>query len=139
MEWKKDNYIITDSKDNIDIEFIVNSLNQTYWAEGRPKQLIQNAINNSILLSLFCDNKQIGFTRIVSDFSCFAWICDVFVDKKYRGNGLGKFLMECATSHSSTKVRTILLGTKDAHGLYEKYGFVKAEMMMKKIEYENLF
>ena len=86
------------------------------------KELIIKSIENSILLSLFEDNIQIGFARIVGDGATFAWLCDVFVSENYRGKCLGKFLMKCAMEHPSTNVRTNLLGTKDAHGLYEKYG-----------------
>ncbi|HBD95715.1 MAG: hypothetical protein A2355_09240 [Spirochaetes bacterium RIFOXYB1_FULL_32_8] len=135
MKWINNNYYITDSQENIDIDFIITSLHKTYWANERPKELIIKSIENSILLSLFEDNIQIGFARIVGDGATFAWLCDVFVSENYRGKCLGKFLMKCAMEHPSTNVRTNLLGTKDAHGLYEKYGFTKNETMIKRNEY----
>jgi GNAT superfamily N-acetyltransferase len=137
MKWKYNNFYITDSKENMDIDFIINSLHTTYWAEGRPGELIIKAIENSVLLSLFDDETQIGFARIVSDGAVFAWICDVFITEKYRGKGLGKFLMQCVMDHPAVKVRTNVLGTRNAHGLYEKYGFEKKELMLKRNEYDN--
>jgi GNAT superfamily N-acetyltransferase len=134
MKWDYNQYFITDSKDEIDINFIIDSLHKTYWADHRPKEVIIKSIENSILLSLFIDIKQIGFARIVSDNATFAWICDVYIADEYRGKGLGKFLMRCVTEHPSTNVRTNILGTKDAHGLYEKFGFFRNELMLKRNE-----
>jgi len=120
----KDNFFITDQTDKIDRDFVLKSLNQTYWAEKRTKQINDVAIDNSICLSLFDGEKQIGFCRIVTDYATFAWIADVFIDPQYRGLGLGKWLVENAVNHE--KIRDVglkLLKTKDAHGLYKQYGF----------------
>ena len=134
MNWKKDNINITDSKENIDIDFIVDSLHQTYWAENRPRDVIIKSMENSVLLSAFEGGKQVGFARIVGDGATFSWLCDVYVDPKYRGKGIGKFLMQCVNDHPATKVRTNILATKDAHGLYEQYGYERTEMMRKRNE-----
>jgi GNAT superfamily N-acetyltransferase len=134
MEWTNGNYHITDSKKNIDMDFIIDSLHKTYWAENRPKELIVISIENSSFMSLFDNQTQIGFARIVGDNATYAYICDVYISEKYRGKGLGKFLMQCVMDHPSTKVKNKSLGTKDAHGFYEKFGFVKSECMSNKNE-----
>lgn len=138
MRWEQMGFTITDSKENIDLDFIIESLQSTYWGEGRPSELIVKSIENSVLLSVFEKGKQIGFARIVSDYSIFAWLCDVYISRDYRGRGLGKFLMACVTDHPATNVRMNLLATKDAHGLYEQYGFERREMMFKKADYQGL-
>lgn len=120
----KDNFMITDQTNKIDRDFVLKSLNQTYWAEKRTKEINDVAIENSICLSLFDGEKQIGFTRIVTDYATFAWIADVFIDPQYRGQGLGKWLVENTVNHEKiTEVGLKLLKTKDAHELYKKYGF----------------
>ena len=120
----KDNFMITDQTNKIDKEFVLKSLNQTYWAEKRTKQINDTAIDHSICPSLFEGEKQIGFTRIVTDYATFAWIADVFIDPQYRGLGLGKWLVENTVNHEKIKdVGLKLLKTKDAHELYKKYGF----------------
>ncbi len=134
MKWDNDGYHVTDAKDEIDIDFVIDSLHKTYWAETRPVEVIRKSLDGSIVLSLFEAKKQIGFARIVSDYATFAWICDVYVDPGYRGKGLGKFLMRCVTEHPAADVKTNILGTKDAHGLYEKFGFTRKELMIKKKE-----
>ena len=138
MNWEHNQYHITDSKDELNMKFFIKSLQSTYWGEGRPSQLIKKSIENSVVLSLFDKDKQIGFARIVSDFACFSWLCDVYISPEYRRKGLGKFLMSCVAEHPASKVRMKILATKDAHGLYELYGYERKEMMFKKTEYEEL-
>lgn len=133
MEIKVDNYLITDDKEKINIDFVVSSLNKTYWANNRKREAIIDSINNSIFISLFKNEQQIGFARIVTDKAVFAWIADVFIDEKYRKSGLGKWLVEATTNHPSIKnVSLQLLKTKDAHGLYEKFGFEKDDCLTKR-------
>ena len=120
----KENFFITDQIDKVDRDFVLKSLNQTYWAEKRTKQTNDVAIDHSICLSLFDGQKQIGFTRIVTDFATFAWIADVFIDPTYRGQGLGKWLVENTVNHEKIKdIGLKLLKTRDAEELYKKYGF----------------
>ena len=132
MEWKKDNFYITDDKSLADIDFIHQSLKTTYWAEGRPREVVEKSIDNSVLLSLFHLEEQIGFTRIVSDYATFAWVCDVYVHPDYRGKGLGMWLSECTVNHPAMDVSLQILATRDAHGLYEKFGFMVRECMYRR-------
>ena len=129
MQWHKENYLITDDSSRADIGFITAALNTTYWAAGRPRKVVELSIKNSVVLSLFKGEKQIGLTRIVTDTITFAWICDVYVEPANRGHGLGKWLMECTMAHPAANTRLILLATRDAHGLYKKYGFKPRECM----------
>jgi GNAT superfamily N-acetyltransferase len=131
MEWHKDNYLVTDDKKVIDIDFVTEELNKTYWAEGRSREMVAKSIEHSVFFSLLDGDRMIGFARIVTDYSTFAWLCDVCIHPAYRGNGLGVWLMECVYSHPSTDVLLNLLATKDAHGLYEKFGFSRGECMAK--------
>ncbi len=68
--------------------------------------------------------KQIGFARVVTDYATFAYLCDVFVIEEYRGRGLSKWLMETVLAHPELQnLRRWLLATRDAHGLYQQFGF----------------
>jgi len=133
MEIKKGDYLLTDDKNVIDMDFVVDGLHNTYWADKRERDIIEKSIEHSVFLSLFKNERQIGFTRIVTDYATFAWIADVYIDPEQRGNNLGKFLVENTVNHEAIKdLRLRLLKTRDAHGLYEKYGFVKDECMVKR-------
>jgi GNAT superfamily N-acetyltransferase len=132
MEWVKDDYRITDDQNQADIDFVHTSLTSTYWAENRTREVVEKSLQKSVLLSLFHGDRQIGFTRIVSDDATFAWVCDVFVHPDHRGKGLGVWLMECAMAHPAMDVPLQILATRDAHGLYEKFGFQAREILYRR-------
>ncbi len=115
----------SDEPELLDIDRVHHWLsNESYWAKGRPRQVTELAIASSVTIGLYNgDDKQVGVCRWVTDGATFAWLCDVFVDTTERGNGLGVFLIEVATSHPTVKGIRMLLGTGDAHGLYRKFGF----------------
>ena len=93
-----------------------------------PRDIVERAIGNSIVFGIYKGGAQVGLARVVSDKATFAWICDVFVLSGHRGQGLGKWLMECAISHPDLQgLRRWMLATRDAHGLYEQYGFTQLE------------
>lgn len=131
MERKSGEYIISDCKEKIDLEAVVNLLSNTYWAIGRPRLVIEKSIDQSLCFGVYYFDKQVGFARIVTDKATFSWICDVVIDNKHRGKGLGKKLMEFIVEYPPIKDTKMLLATKDAHGLYEQYGFNKFEAMVK--------
>lgn len=137
MEWTKGKYLVTDDTSMINLDFVERSLKASYWADDRPKSIIEKSLSESTVLSLFQDNKQIGLARVVSDFVTFAWLCDVVVDPQYRGEGLGKWIIDCCLEHPSTNVRLVLLATRDAQTLYEKFGFIRRESMILRREYPD--
>ena len=102
---------------------------EAYWAKGRPREIVDRAIDHSIPFGAYDGGgEQVGFARVVTDRCTFAWIADVFVMAEHRGNGLGKQLIEAILAHP--ELRTMgrwLLGTADAHGLYSQFGFVPLE------------
>jgi len=98
--------------------------NDSYWAQNRTPEQTRTAIDNSICFGLYCDGRQIGFARVVSDQATFAYIGDVFVLDEFRGKGLSKWLMETVIAHPDLQgLRRWVLATRDAHGLYAKYDF----------------
>ena len=98
---------------------------ESYWALGRPRAVIERSIAHSVVYGLYLPGgPQIGFFRLVTDQTTFAWLCDVFIDKQHRGNGLASW----ALAHIRDDVRAmgvsrIMLATADAHDLYAKLGF----------------
>ena len=77
-----------------------------------------------LVFPIYHQQDQIGFGRVISDFSTFAYIADVYVLDQHRGHGLGKHLVTCITQHAQLQgLKRWLLVTADAHGLYEPYGF----------------
>jgi len=97
---------------------------QSYWAPGIPREIVERSLKNSLCFGLFHESQQVGFARVVTDRTTFAWLGDVFVIDAHRGQGLGKWMIESLLTHPDLQgLRRILLGTRDAHDLYARYGF----------------
>jgi GNAT superfamily N-acetyltransferase len=97
---------------------------RSYWALGISRELQQRALDGSLCFGLYDGKRQIGLARVVTDRATFAWLCDVFVLEEYRGRGLSKWLMECVMEHPDLQgLRRFILGTRDAHTLYTRFGF----------------
>ena len=98
---------------------------ESYWAKGSPLDTFRRAVESSLTVGLYApDGEMAGMARVVTDRATFGWICDVFIDQAHRGHGLGKRLMEYLQGHPDLQgFRRMHLATRDAHGLYEQYGF----------------
>jgi GNAT superfamily N-acetyltransferase len=126
MEWKQEEFTVSDCRENLDVELIYHFLNSlSYWAKDIPREVIVKSLDNSLCFGLFEGNKQIGFGRVVTDCATFAYLADVFVVEEYRKKGLGKWLIECIVKHPQLQgLRRWMLATADAQELYHRYGFV---------------
>jgi len=121
---RRDNYLVTTDPARLDIYFIHGYLVRSYWSEGISREIVERGIANSLCFGAYEGGNQVGFARIVSDFATFAYLADVFIIESHRGRGLSKFLMECIMKHPNLQgLRRWVLGTRDAHGLYEQFGF----------------
>ncbi|MBU3027260.1 GNAT family N-acetyltransferase [Zobellia galactanivorans] len=125
VETHKKEYTISTDKDKLDILCIHKFLsNETDWAKGIPMNTLKTSIENSLNFGLYHNNKQIGFARIISDYSTIAYLGDVFVLKEYRGNGLSKWLINEIMEHPNLQgLRRWILLTDTAEWLYRKFGF----------------
>lgn len=121
-------FLISTDKSKLDVPLIHAFLSTSYWAEGRTLATIQKSIDHSICFGVYLDDKQIGFARVVSDHTIFAYIMDVFILEEYRGKGYSKQLMHAITTYEDTRdCENWFLRTKDAQGLYTQFDFVELE------------
>lgn len=123
MEIVKNKFKIYDVPDMVDLIVVSKWLSTSYWAKDRSIEKIEQSINNSVCYSVYDQKQQIGFARMVSDFASFGYLADVYIDEKYRGEGVGKMLLDSISSDVRWKDLLIILSTKDAHDFYKKYGF----------------
>ena len=101
-------------------------LASSYWAAGIPRDVVDRSIDNALCFSILEDatGAQVGFARVVTDRSTFAYLADVFVLESHRGRGLATWLMEVIRAHPDLQgLRRWMLATRDAHALYRKFGF----------------
>ena len=124
MDHRKGDFTISSDKTRLDLEVIHGFLSTSYWAAGRSVETIRRSIEHSIPFGVYKGDHQVGFARVITDYATFAWIADVFILDSFRGQGLGKWLMEVILSDPQLQgFRRWVLATKDAQELYRRFGF----------------
>ena len=124
MEFHRNGFLISTARERLDVDFIHDYLShQSYWAQGRSREVVEKSIQNSLCFGVFDGDRQVGFARVVTDYVTFAWVCDVFIAPSCQGKGLGKWLVACVVAYPDLQtMKNILLITRDAHELYRCYG-----------------
>lgn len=120
-----DGYTISDDPQRLDIAVIHDYLSkESYWAQHIPLDTVRRSIDNSLCFGLYDEVKQIGFARVITDKATFAYLADVFVLPEHRGKGLSKRMLAFIHQHPDLQgLRRWMLGTRDAHGLYQQFGW----------------
>lgn len=120
-----DQYKISADKSLLNVALIHQFLGQeSYWAQNIPVETVQRSIDSSLCFGIYQGDQQVGFARIISDQATFAYLADVFVLPEHRGKGLSKRLLETISNWPSLQgLRRWILVTRDAHTLYEQFGF----------------
>ena len=117
-------YEISTDAARLDVNVIHDFLRASYWAQNVPREVVEKSIRHSLCFGAFRNGRQVGFGRVVTDFATFGYIADLFVLPEHRGNGAGKQLVKAMLNHPDLQgLRRMLLATRDAHGLYERFGF----------------
>jgi GNAT superfamily N-acetyltransferase len=122
--WVRDTFTVTCDPAKLDRAVIAEFLASSYWANGIPRATVEKSLEGSLCFALLDGDRQVGFARVISDRATIAYLGDVFILPEYRGKGLAKWLMGCVMSHPDLQgLRRWMLATRDAHGLYEQFGF----------------
>jgi GNAT superfamily N-acetyltransferase len=122
---RRGDFLISTDRALLDVAAAYDFLaRHSYWAAGIPLDVLQRAIAGSLCFGLFDGGRQVGFARAVTDGATFAYLGDVYVLESHRGRGLSKWLMEGVLAHPALQgLRRVVLVTRDAHGLYDRFGF----------------
>jgi GNAT superfamily N-acetyltransferase len=128
VEFHEDGYTISTDKARLELAVIHNFLSHSYWAENIPLAIVRKSIQNSLCFGVYHQAEQVGFARVISDYTTYAYLADVFVLENHRGHGLGKWLIQSILSHPELQgLRRWALATRDAQGLYAQFGFKTVE------------
>ena len=127
VEWTRGAWTVSTDRARLDRELTARTLAGVYWSPGIPREVVEGAIEHSLCFGLYREGAgQVGFARFVTDYYTFAYLCDVFVLESERGQGAGKFLMECVMAYPGLdRLRRLMLVTRDAHELYRQFGFAE--------------
>jgi GNAT superfamily N-acetyltransferase len=125
QEFKKGGFTVSNDKSKLSVDSICDLLSRSHWAANRKRSTVIKSIENSLCYGVYTDGgRQVSFARVVTDYCTYAYLCDVIVHEEFRGRGLSKWLMGCIMENPDLgELRRFTLATKDAHGLYEKFGF----------------
>lgn len=138
LRWRRDGFVVDTDRARVDLDVVHGFLSTCYWAQGIPRDVVRRSIEGALCFGVYREGgdpldpppgregEQVGFARVISDFATYAYVGDVFVLEPWRGRGLSKWLMECMTAHPDLQgLRRWVLATRDAHGLYRKFGFTE--------------
>jgi N-acetylglutamate synthase-like GNAT family acetyltransferase len=123
MIWRKANFIISTEKKHVDIDILHKMLKNSYWAKDRSRKEVEASVTNSLCFSLLRDKDQIGFARVITDTMAYAIILDMLIGEGLRGQGLGKWLIQCICDYPEIKSLRQVLWTSNADNFYRKKGF----------------
>jgi GNAT superfamily N-acetyltransferase len=118
-------YELSTDRGRVDVDRVHAWLcDESYWAKGRERAVVERSVAGSLSYSVFAEDGQAAYARVVTDGATFAWICDVFVDEPHRGRGLGTWLVESIVEDlGAAGVQRFVLATRDAHDVYRRCGF----------------
>jgi len=109
----------------VDREWVCREIQNSYWARSRTREQIIRSLEHSLCFSLLMGPQQVGFARVITDFSTFAYLCDVLIQSEFRRRSLGQYLLRKVLADPRLESVKWLLRTQDAHGLYQKFGFTR--------------
>lgn len=130
MEWNKDGFTVSDDRTRVDVGIVTELLGNTYWGHRRPPQIIGRLIEHSLCFSMFSKDTQIGFARVVTDYTVFSWLSDLVLAEDFRGKKLGGWLMECILNHPAIVGTQFVLQTGVAHHFYARFRFDLSDKLM---------
>lgn len=124
-EFTRGDFAISTDPARLDLIWVHDYLtSDAYWAQGISYSVFEKSTENALCFGVYHQSRQVGFGRVISDFATFAYLADVFISEKHRGQGLGKWLVKCILGYPELQgLRRWMLLTSDAHELYERYGF----------------
>jgi GNAT superfamily N-acetyltransferase len=132
---------ISTNQAELDIPLIHRFLSEeSYWKKGVSLEIVRKSLKHSMCFGGFIGDKQIAFGRVITDYADFGYLRDVFVLKEHRGKGYGKLIIQEILSHPELRGVNFMLGTEDAHSLYEQFGFTAVpipERLMRRLASVN--
>lgn len=135
-DFKNGDFLISTDPKKLQLEVIHGFLTNSYWAKDIPFNIVKNSVENSFCFGVYFNNNQIGFARLITDYTTFAYLADVFILEEHRNKGLSKWLMEVMINLPELQsLKGWMLKTKDAHGLYRKFGFNEPKFPERVMEY----
>ena len=119
---------ISSERGELDVAMIHRYLSeQSYWKRGVSLETVRRGIEHALCFGGYVDGQQVAFARVVTDYTDFAYLRDVFVLPAFQGQGYGRQLVAAVLDDVRLQDVGWMLATEDAHGLYAAFGFAPLE------------
>ncbi len=139
QEYTHEPFLILSDRARLDLEVMLRLLHTTHWGGAMTLQVLERAVANSICFGIYTEGQQVGFGRVISDLATYAYLTDFVIEEGYRGQGLGKWLVECVLSHPDFQhLRRTALVTMNAQKLYEPFGFTAGSGLLVYMELRTM-
>jgi len=124
IEDRRGDYRISNDPALLQVERIHAFLTKIYWSEGVDVDTVARSLRHSLCVGIYAGTTQVALTRIITDYTTFGYLTDVYVEEPHQGKGLAAWMVEYALRHPDLQnLRRFLLVSRDAKGLYERFGF----------------
>lgn len=130
MNWHRDSFLLTTDAKPSSVLDTFELLQSTYWAHKRPLNVVEKMLSNSLCFYLLESDQQVGFARVITDYTTTSWLCDVVIDVEHQSAGLGSWMMQCVFEHPEIRETQYVLQTGTAHKFYQQLGFSRHESLM---------
>lgn len=122
------NIIVKENVKNIEeFNFLYYSVGWGHYEDIISKVALDNTLYS---VSLYDEDKIIGYGRIIGDLACFLYIQDIMVRKEYQGNNVGSKIMTLLLKKIedykkfNPTLRVYLGASKNKEKFYQKFGFI---------------
>lgn len=124
VEQRRNALLLSTDRARVDFDAVLAMLHRSHWGGSVTRDILERAVENSITVGVYSDRTQLGFARVVTDLTTYAYLTDVIVSESARGQGIGSWMVEAIIAHPDLQgLRRIALLTRDAQALYAKFGF----------------
>src|SRR5262249_37708121 len=124
VEYRNAMDMVTTNQELIPVDAAHSLLKTTHWAAGLSRETLARAMLNSLCFGVLRECDLIGFARVITDRATYAYLTDVVIAAEHRGQGVGRWLVECILDHPDLQnLRRVTLLTRDGAELYANLGF----------------
>lgn len=136
-EWQRDDYLLSSDPQKLDIDWIHRQIaEQSYWAQGQTREMTERSVAASMPFGIYWQQQQVGFGRLITDYSRFAYLSDVMIDDAHRGKGLGGWFAATILTHPELHtIKRWMLATDDAHEVYRRAGWQPVQKPQRLMEF----